>query len=685
MINQQRTYWRSLAGGEIAPEMYGRADLEARQTGVELCSNFLVTPQGAVENRTGTEYVATTKTNQEVLLEAFVRADGQGFLLEFGANYVRIYNDGVYVTELATSYSLAAVKELNVAQFVDDLAICHQAHPPAFIRRVSDSSWNIQNINFNETFAPPVGVAATAHTIAAMDPGDPKITYSYVVTTLDGDGGESGKSLPTTCDNVLRILGTNNTIAWTDVVGAEKYNVYMSKGNGAYGFIGSAKASPFIDDNITPDFFTQPSEILMEFNAANNYPSLVAFHEQRCLFANTYNAPQSFWVSGLTAFGYFKASLPPLDDQAFTYELSAKKASPILHLATLRDVLFFTANGIFRVFTSSGDPFTPKNVNAIPVSSYGAAAAVKPQELGNTILFPIERGAHLFALQYDGSASGYDARDLSTAAPHMIDGYSWKQSALQRAPFPIWWGLRSDGELIGATYLEATRTFAWQRASLPGATIESICIVPEASRDTLYVVAKRIINGSTVRYIERFAPRFAPTDDLEDSRFLDCHIVRTYGSPTSSIDQLGRLEGQQVYVLADGRPLGPYTVTGGAITIDEAATKVIVGVRFVSTLKTLPIMPEVEGYGVGIEKNISAVFVRVHRSAGLEACGEMGEFRSMISPVDELLGDTPQLSDGAHQIDIDNEWTPNAAVTLRQTLPLPVKITGLAVDYVSAG
>src|SRR5690606_40822843 len=84
-------------------------------------------------------------------------------------------------------------------------------------------------------------------------------------------------------------------------------------------------------------------------------------------------------------------------------------------------------------------------------------ANVRPQEVGNAILFPVERGAHLFALKYDGSGEGYTADDLSLIAPHLIEGYSWVQSALQRAPYPVWWGLRNDGKLIGVTYIKIGR------------------------------------------------------------------------------------------------------------------------------------------------------------------------------------------------------------------------------------
>lgn len=683
MINQQRHYWRSLAGGEIAPEMYGRVDLAKHQTGVQRCYNFGVTPQGAVENRSGTRFIATTKSNGEAWLEAFVRADGQGFLLEMGENYIRVHNAGTFVTEMATPYAFEHIKAASTAQFVNDMSICHPNYAPSFVRRISDTSWSFSAISFNATLPAPSGVTATPHEIKAMDVDDPRISYRYVVSSLDENNAESGPSSPAAANNVLRIAGNNNTITWSPVTGAVRYNVYAARGQGSYGYIGSSEGTTFVDDNINPDNFVQPPETLVDFSTSGNYPSAVVFHEQRCIFANTLNDPQSFWASGLAGFGYFKASYPPQDDQAFTYELSAKKAAPILHMMALRDVLFFTASGVFRVYTATGEPFTPSNVSAIPVSSYGAAANVRPQEVGNAILFPVERGSHVFALKYDGSGEGYTADDLSLIAPHLIEGYSWVQSALQRAPYPVWWGLRNDGKLIGVTYISEQQVLAWQQWELPGGFIESIAAVPEGARDALYCVVRRTVASNTVRYIERFEPRFGGQQSQDQAYFLDCGITYT-GPATNTVTGLNHLEGLEVMVLADGRPLGPYTVGGGMIVIDEEAETIHVGLPYVSELETLPLAYEQPGYGVGVEKNISAVYVRVKRSAGLEAGPDFEHLRPMMSPVDELLGDVPQLRDGVHQIDVDNEWSPDAAVVIRQALPLPATITGLAVDYVSA-
>ena len=49
----QRNYYRSFGGGEVSQDMWGRIDDGKYQTGLAECRNFLVRPQGAVENRPG--------------------------------------------------------------------------------------------------------------------------------------------------------------------------------------------------------------------------------------------------------------------------------------------------------------------------------------------------------------------------------------------------------------------------------------------------------------------------------------------------------------------------------------------------------------------------------------------------------------------------------------------------------
>ena len=51
MPGQARRLLRSFAGGEIAPEMYGRIDLDKMQTGLARVENFEILPHGPARRR----------------------------------------------------------------------------------------------------------------------------------------------------------------------------------------------------------------------------------------------------------------------------------------------------------------------------------------------------------------------------------------------------------------------------------------------------------------------------------------------------------------------------------------------------------------------------------------------------------------------------------------------------------
>ena len=581
---------------------------------------------------------------------------------------------------LTPPYSQSHVRFASMAQFVDDLVIAHKLYPTAKLTRVDDNTWTYTAVSFNAALAAPANITVSAEGV----PGSPAITYTYTVTALNDEGAESAAGTPDSDDNTLRTLGNFNTIAWDTVATTFRYNVYKGIGAGSvHGFIGSATGLTFTDDNIGPDFLKQPAEIIATFNSTGNYPGTVCFFEQRMVLGGTVAEPQAFWASGLPAFDYFKASVPPQDDQAFTFELMSRKAAPILHALADPELLLFTSAGVQRIIPVETQLFTPTTVGSRTASAFGAHELAKPQEAGSNVLYPVERGAHLYELKPTENITGYDSSDLSVIAAHLIDKKNWLQTAMRRAPFPIWFGLRNDGILIGLTYMPEQQVYAWHQHELPGAFIESIAVVPEGQQDSLYVIARRTILDATVRYIERIEPRNFGTDQAE-AFFVDSGV--TYrGTSTDTVTGLDHLEGKEVMALADGRVLGPFTVDMGEITLDIFASVIHVGLAYRTEVQTMPLAyANEQGFGVGIMKNVSQLWVRIKQSLGFTAgpTFDDDDQRPLVDDAEELLGDVPELRDGPHDITMLGVWTADSTVCIVQDQPLPLTITGLAADYV---
>lgn len=111
-----KSIFRSFAGGEITPEMFGRIDLTKFQTGLALSQNFLTLPHGPAARRPGTyfvnqcRYAYTPSTNRPVKLRPFVFSASQAYVLEFGDGYVRMHSkDGTELepAKVVTGLTLA--------------------------------------------------------------------------------------------------------------------------------------------------------------------------------------------------------------------------------------------------------------------------------------------------------------------------------------------------------------------------------------------------------------------------------------------------------------------------------------------------------------------------------------------------------------------------------------------------
>lgn len=97
------TLLRSFAGGEITPELFGRIDLAKNQTGLAVCRNMVVLPQGPVENRAGFRCVAPAKANTSTKLIPFTFSVEQSLALEFGDQYIRFHTEGGTLLEASKS------------------------------------------------------------------------------------------------------------------------------------------------------------------------------------------------------------------------------------------------------------------------------------------------------------------------------------------------------------------------------------------------------------------------------------------------------------------------------------------------------------------------------------------------------------------------------------------------------
>lgn len=95
-----RPFWRSFAGGEITPELFGRLDLDKFQTGLKQAKNLEILPHGPARTRAGFQYVLESKDSTKASrLIPFVWSVDQTMHLEFGDQYIRFHTQGQTLLE----------------------------------------------------------------------------------------------------------------------------------------------------------------------------------------------------------------------------------------------------------------------------------------------------------------------------------------------------------------------------------------------------------------------------------------------------------------------------------------------------------------------------------------------------------------------------------------------------------
>lgn len=304
---------RSFAGGEITPELNGRLDLDKYQTGLTLARNFITLPHGPAARRPGTRFINEAKdSTRKVRLIPFQFSATQTAVLEFGHQYIRFHVDGGTVLEtaqaitsivgatvtvtahgystgdwvyigtrfhkitstgadtftttdlwnvattasgataarvytLSTPYVEDDLFTLGYAQSADVITITHPSYAARELSRLAAASWTLTAIDF----APPTGAPATVTATPTTPVAGVNTSASYVVTAVQADGvTESLPSGVVTASNDLTKQGNFNTIAWSGVAGASRYNVYKLRG-GVYGYIGQIIADTSLGSTIS--------------------------------------------------------------------------------------------------------------------------------------------------------------------------------------------------------------------------------------------------------------------------------------------------------------------------------------------------------------------------------------------------------------------------------------------------
>jgi hypothetical protein len=721
----------NFTAGEISPKVYGRVDVARYQNGAKAVRDLIVQVYGGVKRRPGSLFVHEVKTSAKATrLIPFIRNATTAYAIEMGDLYMRFYKDGALIEsspgvpyEIVSPYSEARLFEVDYTQGADTMFMFHEAVTPYKLVCAGDTSWTLTaaaliNTPFEEqgeypaaTLTPgltgPVGATIT---LAAGNPaGTPKANSGFswsggmAVVGCVGHGFATGDIVAV---RGVAISGWNIAAAQITVTGVDNFQFPLPINPGAptadFGesqkFTGTAifaagdvdrsvringgivKITSFLSTSAVNGIIkqellsTEPSPRdawsihRQAWSVTLGYPRTGTLYEQRLVAAGSPTFPQTIWGSVTGAYLDFQQGVA--DDDAFSFTIASDIANPIRYVAASRSLLALTTGGEFTIQGGAEKPLAPTNAQIKPRKNYGCAS-VRPVRVGDSELFVQRAGRKVRNFGYSLANDDWIGTDLSVLAEHLTEGdiadMTWQQE-----PDSIVWLARGDGALASITMDKEQDVTAWQFHDGFGRDgtvfVESLTSIPTSAGDEVWMIVRRTVNGSSKRYVERLS---------EDTR-VDCSVVST-GASATVWSGLDHLEGETVQVVANGHYAGEFTVTSGDITLERAATEVMMGLGYSSRLTLLD--PEIQtgmGSASGNAMRTSEVSVRFNETTGCKVNGKPMQFRA-LGP--EVLDQPPPSFSGVKRLENLGWGRGEDELEFTQDEPMPFHILSVTRKF----
>jgi hypothetical protein len=572
----------AFSAGELSPLFDARSDLEEYAQGCKRIENFLPLVEGPAERRGGTRFVREAKdsTDRTGILRFEFNVE-QAYIIEVGDQYLRFYTDhgivmnGSAPLEVSTPWIAADLFDadgnylLRSVQSGDVLYITHvdETYPPYKLTRSGALSWALAEFTPDGGPFEDLDPDETVTVYASSNTGTVTLTASAAGTFTSDDVGtlfyleqkladttkswEAGKSI--NANDIRRaesrsyqavntatsgsiqpghtsgsIYDGDNGVQWTFLDPGYGWATITAVASGG----GSATATVLsrIPNGAVGSGNASTRWARGAWSDARGWPSHVTFFRERLTFARA--STRQLWGSQSGDFENFRDRDDGgeiVKDAAFTIEVTSDQVNRIEWLSPADALLVGTAGGEFSVREiTTTEAFGPGNIKSKPESSYGSRA-VNPARVGDSVLYVQRSGRKLRDIAYTLETEGYRSTNLSVLARHLFPkGKAIVAIAYQQEPNSIIWVLRSDGQLFAATLNVNQRRFGWHRHPIGGdGIVEAIEVIPnpDTDADELWMVVRRTIDGSTVRYFEYMEPPLDAEQDIIEAFYVDSGLT----------------------------------------------------------------------------------------------------------------------------------------------------------------
>jgi hypothetical protein len=314
------------------------------------------------------------------------------------------------------------------------------------------------------------------------------------------------------------------------------------------------------------------------WSARRGYPSAVEIHEGRVWWAGA----DKIYASVSDDFANYDDSVTG-DSGPISRSIGTGPVDTINWLLASQQLLV-GAQGAELICrsTSLGEPLTPTNFNLKKATTRGSLG-VDAVEVDTSALFVDRSGSRAYELNYDNVGTTYTPLDLTAIVPEICQPGVVRLAVQRRADTRVHF-VRTDGTVALLVYDKTEDVKAWVPITTDG-IIEDAFVLPGTEEDKVYYSVARTINGSTVRFLERWALQSECVGGNLNKQADACLTFTGVGSAT--VTGLGHLEGETVVAWGDGMDKGTAVVSGGQIVLDSPVTDVTVGLPFRGRFKSV--------------------------------------------------------------------------------------------------
>lgn len=429
------------------------------------------------------------------------------------------------------------------------------------------------------------------------------------------------------------------------------------------------------------------------------WPRTVTSFQQRLIWGGNASFPNTLWSSSIakpfrmiqeklfqdqgstdvTGAGFF-GDLDTL--QPFEFEIASSQATGITWLGSQRSLHVGTASMEFSLASDTGG-FSAIEFPSLRPQTYHGGRNVQPARIGRFSIYVDESGKSIRDFAYSENNGSHISRDLSVLSPDIIyerlgsdnvENVSFKVMDWQESNRCLWL-VSSGGSLFSFSYEETAELAGWAWHELGGDPVVLSCaVIPYQGKSTLFIVTQRTVDGSEELFLERLVP---PTQDpvyvdgSQEVNYFDASTYVKYGVATDT--HLSDLEGYEVYALADGEQLGPFTVTAGEFTTPTAVTEISYGLKYEHLMTTMPLEAgTVIGSAQGQLKRVDRFYMDMYRSLGSKFSYGDTEYPIEYPAI-------PALESFTGRVKIDYDSTPDERylVTIKGDDPLPFGVLNI--------